>query len=794
MTWTPVSRAVRAALLLACGTAGPVLAAPPSAHSPATSSASTGKALKVAAQPTLTAQNQPRSKNSGAVAAPGSSGGSPAVTGQLQEVTVTAARLQLIGHTTTASQGVITGTEVQLTPAFRPGEVLETVPGLDVTVHSGEGKANQYLMRGYNLDHGTDLAVFVDDMPINEPTHAHGQGYADINFMIPQLVSNISYTKGTYYADIGDFGSVGSLHINYLDTIPTQVAVTVGTEDFQHYFTAGSTAIGQGNMLAALEFQHFDGPQTVPGEQLKYNGVLRWSTGDADEGYSLTAMAYHDTWNSQTDLPFQALYDGELSSRFDQLDKTDGGYAHRSSLSWEYHDHLGEGTFLANAYVISNHLTLWNDFTHFLVDPIDGDQEAQHEDRVTVGGDTSYAWSTPFGGIDNDWLVGLHSRYDFNNLSRLPTEDRIPLTAAQLAAADYDPYFEENDGVRLNAVAAYVQATTHWTERFRSVLGFREDYQRGTDVDYLAQLHEAGLYGYAPYTNGGTASRALAEPKANLIYRVSADTEVYGSWGIGYHSDDLRGVNQAKSLGEPGAPLIASQTGEEVGLRQDLLEHKIALTVALFSLNAQSETTYNPDIGQDSAGPASVRRGYEINVTYQAERWLEFYASYSGDHARYQTLYDDGSGHEGYYLPNAPVGTGEFSVYVHNLGPWSASLEYRYLSRFPVTSGPCTNAAAAADFGPGFTCANAPMYDHSNGTSGPVYGAGYGEWNGEVNYALRHGWTVGLFLNNILNSHANAMEYYYIYRLANQPSYGEAGETFHALDPLSVRLTVGKSF
>ena len=776
MNSTPISRAVRTALLVACGSAGPVLAQEvpqPTASPPART-------------PLLAAAQTQNQASSSADTNTGSEG-------QLQEVTVTAPRLQLIGNTITASQGVITGTEAQLTPAYRPGEVLETVPGLDVTVHSGEGKANQYLMRGYNLDHGTDLAVFVDGMPINEPTHAHGQGYADINFMIPQLVSNLTYTKGTYYADVGDFGSVGSIHVNYLNTVPTQAAVTIGTEDFQHYFAAGSTAFGSGSLLGALEYQHFDGPTTVPGDQQKYNGVLRFSEGDADKGYSITGMAYHDTWNSQTDVPYEALYDGELSSRWDQLDNTDGGYAQRLSLSWQYHDHLGAGQFLANAYVISNDLTLWNDFTHFLVDPIDGDQEAQHENRVTVGGDTSYAWSTPFGGIDNDWLVGLHSRFDFNDISRLPTEDRVPLTAAQLTAADYDPYFEENDGVRLDAVAAYVQATTHWTERFRTVFGFREDYQHGTDVDYLAQLHESGLYGTTPYTNGGTASRALAEPKASLIYRAAPDTEVYASWGIGYHSDDLRGVNQARSSGIPGAPLIASQTGEELGLRQDLLEHKIALTVALFSMSAQSETTYDPDVGQDSAGPASVRRGYEINITYQATRWLEIYGSYSGDHARYDTVYDDGSGHEGRYLPNAPIGTGEFSVYVNNLGPWSGSLEYRYLGRFPVTSGPCTDDAVAADFGPGYTCANAPMYGNTNGTKGPVYGAGYGEWNGEVNYALPHGWTVGLGLYNILNSHANAMQYYYVYQLRADAA-PEAGETFHFLEPLSARLTVGKTF
>src|SRR5260221_7995857 len=137
---------------------------------------------------------------------------------EFEEVVVTAARRGLIGTATTASEGIVVNDELALTPAYRPGQLLETVPGLVVTSHSGEGKANQYLMRGYNLDHGTDLAVSVDGMPVNNPTHAHGQGYTDLNFMIPELATNIKFTKGTYYANRGDFASVGSIHLNYLDT------------------------------------------------------------------------------------------------------------------------------------------------------------------------------------------------------------------------------------------------------------------------------------------------------------------------------------------------------------------------------------------------------------------------------------------------------------------------------------------------------------------------------------------------------------------------------------------------
>src|ERR1700683_2911923 len=202
----------------------------------------------------------------------------------LQEVTVTAERLELLGTTSSASEGVVADQELQLAPVYRPGQLLETVPGLIVTLHSGEGKANQFLMRGYNLDHGTDLETYVDGMPINQPTHAHGQGYTDLNFVIPELADGISYTKGPYYADVGDFGAVGSVHINYRDTIADQMSGTIGTVGFGRLFTGQSQPLGQGHLLEAVEVQHYDGPFVVPDDARKENAVLRYSLGGKDDG------------------------------------------------------------------------------------------------------------------------------------------------------------------------------------------------------------------------------------------------------------------------------------------------------------------------------------------------------------------------------------------------------------------------------------------------------------------------------------------------------------------------------
>jgi outer membrane receptor protein involved in Fe transport len=659
----------------------------------------------------------------------------------LEQVTVTAERLSLMGKATTASEGVVVNEELALTPAYRVGQLLETVPGLQVTSHSGEGKANQYLLRGYNLDHGTDLATFIDGMPVNEPTHAHGQGYTDLNFLIPELATNIAYTKGTYYADEGDFASVGSVHISYLNRIDPQVSFTAGTFGYQRLFAGDSTDFADGALLGALEAQHYDGPWVNSDDLRKVNAVLRYSRGDNVDGFSVTGSFYHGLWNATTDQPERAIEAG-LIGRFGSLDPSDGGKAQRANLTMQYHQTVADGQLNASAYVFNNQLTLWNNFTHFLVDPVNGDQEAQHENRTTVGGTVNYEKSLPVFGIENVVLVGAMTRNDINDVSRLPTEDRVVIPASD------DPLnFSETDSVHLDSQAAYVQTTTHWTSWFRSVLGLRYDHMNGEDHG----------------TNTGTASGNLAQPKGSLIFRPVESTELYASAGRGFHSDDLRGVTSSQASGVAGAPLIAHQTGEEIGIRQEFT-HAFTMTLALYSLDAQSETTYDPDAGVDGAGPGSRRRGFELNMTYQATKWLEFYGSYSANHARFTTPFDDGTGHVGEYLPNAPFATGSFNVYVKNLGPWSGGLEYRYLSAYPLSS------------------------------DDVVQGHGYGEWSGDAHYEIGSGWSTSLGIYNLTNKHADAAEFWYIDRLPGEPAAGEADLHVHPLEPLSARLTIAKKF
>jgi hypothetical protein len=702
----------------------------------------------------------------------------------LNEITVTAQRLELLGAASTASEGVVDDQELQLAPQYRPGQLLETVPGLIVTLHSGEGKANQYLMRGYNLDHGTDLETYVDGMPINQPTQAHGQGYTDLNFMIPELAEQLAYTKGPYYANVGDFGAVGSVRVSYRDTIEDQVSATAGTLGFQRVFSAGSQALGKGNLLAAIEVQHYDGPFVTPDDARKENFVLRYSEGDRENGYSITAMLYHQLWTNTTDIPLRAITEDLVPDRFGTLNPTDGGRAWRSSLSFNDHGTLGTGQFTASAFFIGNQLHLWNDFTHFLVNPAQGDQEDQFENRRAFGGRAGYTLPVPLGSIPNEVSVGALTRDDILYVGRLPSEDRVPLPAA-----DDPPSFSDEDQVYLFAGAAWIQATTHWTPTFRSVLGFREDYQHGTDIDYLAALHEESGPGYTGYSNGGTVRQALPQPKASLIYTPLETLEFYVSAGRGFHSADIRGVNQDTSvdLGLPHTPLLAKQEGQEAGVRATP-QPNLAVTFAYYNLWQQSETIIDPDVGQDTAGPPSRRYGYEINVTYQINKYLEFYGSYSGDHAHFTRPFDDGTGHLGEYITDAPLATGALALYLTNLGPWSGGLNYRYLGNYPLSSGPCVNSAAEHDFR--MTCANSP----TAAVPGQVDGKGFGEWNLDAHYAFPQGWSASLGIYNLFNVHANAAEFWYVDRLPGEPAAGVADVHMHPLEPLMARLTVTKKF
>jgi hypothetical protein len=242
----------------------------------------------------------------------------------------------LVGIAQSASQGAITARQLDVRPVMRAGEVLETVPGVIITQHSGEGKANQYFLRGFNLDHGSDFATTVAGTPVNMPTHAHSQGYSDINFLIPELVAGVQFSKGPYFADQGDFATAGASNINYATALDRPMAhAETGTYGFARLFAAASPSLAGGHALVAFETSTNDGPWDRPDAYRKLNGVLRYSRGDAVNGFSLTAMGYHGKWHATEASPQRAIASGAID-RFGTIDDSDGGSTSRYSVSGEW--------------------------------------------------------------------------------------------------------------------------------------------------------------------------------------------------------------------------------------------------------------------------------------------------------------------------------------------------------------------------------------------------------------------------------------------------------------------------
>ncbi len=275
----------------------------------------------------------------------------------------------LIGIAESGTQGTVGATEIEGRPILRSGEVLETVPGLIITQHAGGGKANQYFLRGFNLDHGTDIAIFLDDMPLNLPSHAHGEGYSDMNTVIPEFVKRVDFEKGPYYANVGDFGSAASARIEFFKTLPQNFAkVEGGSYTYGRTVFGASQKLGTGNLLYGAEETYYDGPWTHPDAYNKYNGLLTYSRGDDTNGASITARAYHGKWNSSDQIPVTAQVNPTPSSPygvgyFGTLNPTDGGHSQRYSLQGEWHHQGANSESRIAAYVFYYDMDLFSDFT-----------------------------------------------------------------------------------------------------------------------------------------------------------------------------------------------------------------------------------------------------------------------------------------------------------------------------------------------------------------------------------------------------------------------------------------------
>ena len=662
-------------------------------------------------------------------------------------ITITGHYDNAVGSSDAASQGVINRELLASRPALRPGEVLEFVPGLIVTQHSGDGKANQYFLRGFNLDHGTDFATRVNGMPVNMPTHGHGQGYTDLNFLLPELVQRIEYRKGPYFASNGDFASAGSADIVYLKKFDAPFGgLTLGENGFRRGVAGTSFELAPGlTLLGAAEAMRHDGPWTVPERLRKSNGVLTLSGGTLAEGWSASLMGYSAQWTATDQVPQRAIdtgVNGQSFGRFDSLDPSTGGSTSRTSISGEWHGDSGGASGLAgrskvSAYAMRYRLDLNSNFTYVLERPADGDQFKQVDQRTVVGLDASH--------VISHQLAGREARTEFGATLR---HDRIRVGLFDSVARRVTATVRD-DEVRETLLGLYAQSGLELTSGLRAVAGLRADQVRNR-VDALTLA-----------ANGGSASATLVSPKLSLIAGpfdgALEKTEFFFNAGRGLHSNDARGttatVDPRSGDRKEKVPALVASRGFEIGARTETLAG-LQSSIALWKLDFGSELVYVGDAGVTEASGASTRRGVEWNNRYIPAPWLLFDADLAWTHARFKN---------GDHIPNAIDRVASIAATLRELGPWSASLQWRYL-------------------GPGALIEDNSVRSLSSTTT-----------NLRLGYKFTSGFEATLDVFNLLDKKINDIQYFYESQLPGEVA-PVADRHVHAAEPRTLRLALRVQF
>jgi hypothetical protein len=595
-----------------------------------------------------------------AAALPAAAQQAPAAATPDARIDVTGHYNNAVGTSDAASQGVIEAALLKSRPALRPGEVLEFVPGVIVTQHSGDGKANQYFLRGFNLDHGTDFATRVGGIPVNMPTHAHGQGYTDLNFLIPELVQRIEYRKGPYFAAFGDFASAGAADIVYRRRFEAPFAqLSLGEKGYRRGVAGGSAELGGGlTALAVVELMRNDGPWTVPERLRKSNGVATLSGGTTARGWSASLAAYGASWTATDQIPQRLIdagrYEGRPFGRFDSLDPTTGGRTARDTLSAEWHD--GDPTTGArtrvNAYAMRYRLDLFSNFTYALERPDTGDQFAQRDRRRVFGGEASHAFDHRLGGLELRTEFGAQLRHDRMRVGLFDTQAR------QVVATTRD------DRVQQTQAGAWLQSSAALAPWLRAVAGVRADHIRA-EVTSLSLAE-----------NSGRARASQLSPKLSVVAGPFADggkTEFFFNAGRGLHSNDARGTTaridpRTGDPVDPVPPLVASR-GLEVGARTEALKG-LQSSLALWQLHSNSELVYIGDAGATEASGASRRRGVEWNNRYAPLPWLLLDADLAWSRGRFSN---------GDRIPNSIDKVASVAATLRDLSGWTASVQWRHL-------------------------------------------------------------------------------------------------------------------
>jgi outer membrane cobalamin receptor len=572
-------------------------------------------------------------------------------------VTIYGRAFEQIGEAQSASEGIVGYADLSTRPISRAAELVEVIPGMIATEHSSGGKANQYFMRGFNLDHGTDFGGFIDGVPINQRSHPHMSGYLDLNFLMAELVERVEFRKGVQYAENGDYTAAGSASFVLYDRLPeNDVKVRISHDEFT-LSAAGSWDLGDGTLLAAASHEGGDGTFDLPAELDKTTIYLKYSqpvslgaVGDAR--LRLGFIGYQNDWIASDQIPRRAVDDGTIT-RYGFIDPTNGGKSRRyiasAGLDWD------DASVLA--YVQKSELNLFHNFTYF-IDPLLGDQVEQVEDRSAAGLRAKMEQAFNLFGVKAEGRIGADTHFDWLDETGLySTTARVRTSAIA------------SDKVDVMSADVWGDVTLHWTDRFRTTIGLRADYVDG-DVEGLVPA------------NAGSENGVQWSPKFNAAYTLTDDLEVYAGYGVGFHSNNIVGVVQTQDpvTGDPVEPatLFAESRGGEAGLRWEP-DSTFNLSAAVFTLDFDSELIYVGDAGVSEPSDPTRRHGMEVAAFWNPYEWLAFDASYAYSHSRFK---DAPSGLD--RIPNTVEGVAAAGVTWLPGDGWEGSVRVRYLGPGPL--------------------------------------------------------------------------------------------------------------
>ena len=540
--------------------------------------------------------------------------------------------------------------DLNVTPVNSSQEVLRKVPGLFIGQHAGGGKAEQIFLRGFDIDHGTDISISVDGMPVNMVSHAHGQGYSDLHFVIPETINKIDFGKGAYYAKTGDFNTAGYVEFKTRDYLKeSSISFSVG--QFNTLRTVGLFDLMKNtknqNAYVALEYIATDGPFESPQNFNRLNlfGKYVMFSPDNDK-LTLSASHFTSRWDASGQIPQREVDNGNIT-RFGAIDDTEGGETERTNFNITFNKYINDNTTLnTNAFYSHYAFELYSNFTFFLEDPINGDQIKQKEDRHIFGANTSINYSTYLGETEFNLTTGLGIRHDKVDDVELSKTLNRTTTLENIQLGD----------INQNNIDAFVNAEFEFG-KLKIAPALRLDYFKF-------------LYNDALQTDYKTQSetKTILSPKLNFYYNAKDNLQLYLKSGIGFHSNDTRVV-----VANGGEDILPRSYGADLGTVWKPYS-KLVINSALWYLFLEQEFVYVGDAGIVEPSGKTRRYGLDLGLRYQMNDWLFLDADATLTNAR---SIDDPEGEN--YIPLAPDFTLTSGLSIDNLNGFSGGLRLRYL-------------------------------------------------------------------------------------------------------------------